>query len=173
MTGTPSRRTRLVIAAFLVVPAFVLSVSVTSAAAPTKQQVDAAKQRLAELQAQFEASVERWNNAKYELEQAQGRLADANAMKDAADKDAAAARAALAQRAVDAYTGMGSDLDVLLGAQRFSECSDRLECMGGIAQSATDLAARADAAGQRAAWAAEQYAHAVGDAQAQLTAMNK
>ena len=142
MSGTPSRFTRLVIAAFLVVPAFVLSVSVTSAATPTKEQVDAAKQRLAELQAQFEASVERWNNAKYELEQAQARLADAKAMKDAADKDAATARAALAQRAVDAYTGMGSDLDVLLGAQSFSEFSDRLEFMGAIAQSDTDLAAQ-------------------------------
>ena len=173
MTGTPSRLTRLVIAAFLVVPAFVLSVSVTSAASPTKQQVDAAKQRLAELQTQFEASVERWNNAKYELEQAQGRLADAKAMKDAADKDAATARAALAQRAVDAYTGMGSDLDVLLGAQTFSEFSDRLEFMGAIAQSDTDLAAQADAAGQRAEWAAQQYARAVGDAQAQLNAMTQ
>src|SRR5256886_16290258 len=90
MSGTPSRLTRLVMAACLVVPAFVLSVSGTSAAAPSKQQVEAAKQRLAQLQTQFEASVERWNNAKYELEQAQARLADAKATKDAADKDAAA-----------------------------------------------------------------------------------
>ena len=171
MSGPPSRIARLVLAAFLVVPAFVLSVSATSAAAPSKQQVEAAKQRLAQLQTQFEASVERWNNAKYELEQAQGRLADAKAMKDAADKDAAAARAALAQRAVDAYTGMGSDLDVLLGAQSFSEFSDRLEFMGAIAQSDSDLAAQADAAGQRAAWAAQQYSHAVSDAQTHLTEM--
>jgi len=171
MSGPPSRITRLVMAAFLVVPTFVLAVSVTSAAAPSKQQVEAAKQRLAQLQTQFEASVERWNNAKYELGQAQARLADAKAMKDAADKDAAAARAALAQRAVDAYTGMGSDLDVLLGAQSFSEFSDRLEFMGAIAQSDSDLAAQADAAGQRAAWAAQQYAHAVSDAQTHLTEM--
>ena len=171
MSGPPSRITRLVLAAFLVVPAFVVSVSATSAATPTKQQVEAAKQRLAQLQTQFEASVERWNNAKYELGQAQARLADAKAMKDAADKDAAAARAALAQRAVDAYTGMGSDLDVLLGAQSFSEFSDRLEFMGAIAQSDSDLAAQADAAGQRAAWAAQQYAHAVSDAQTHLTEM--
>jgi cell wall-associated NlpC family hydrolase len=43
--------------------------------------------------------------------------------------------------------------------------------MGAIAQSDSDLAAQADAAGQRAAWAAEQYAHAVSDAQTHLNEM--
>ena len=57
----------------------------------------------------------RWNNAKYELQQVQAKLADAKAMRDAAEKDAARSREALEKRAVDAYTGMGSDLDVLLG----------------------------------------------------------
>jgi cell wall-associated NlpC family hydrolase len=160
-----------VVAAVLVVPAFVLSAAVTSTAAPTQQQVEAAKQRLAQLQTQFETAVENWNEAKYQLQQVESKLADAKAMRDAAEADAARARDALAKRAVDAYTGMGSDLDVLLGAQSFGEFSDRLEFMGQIAQSDSDLAAQADAAGQRADWAAQQYAQAVAEAQTHLGQM--
>jgi cell wall-associated NlpC family hydrolase len=171
MSGSRSKWTRPFLAALLAVPAFVVSASVSSSAAPTQQQVEAAKQRLAQLQTQFEAAVESWNNAKYELQQVQAKLADAKAMRDAAQKDASRARAALAKRAVDAYTGMGSNLDVLLGAQSFSEFSDQLEFMGQIAQSDTDLAAEADAAGQRADWAAQQYAQAVAEAQSHLNDM--
>src|SRR5206468_8016276 len=68
-------------------------------------------------------------------------------------------------------TGMGSGLDILLGAQSFGEFSDQLEYMGQIAQSDSDLAAEADAAGQRADWAAQQYAQAVQEAQAHLSDM--
>src|SRR5439155_9704878 len=134
MSGSGSKWTRLTVAAFLVVPAFVLSAAVTSTAAPTQQQVEAAKQRLAQLQTHFENAVEAWNTAKYDLQQVQSKLADAKAMRDAAERDAARARDALAKRAVEAYTGMGSDLDILLGAQNFNEFSDRLEFMGQIAQ---------------------------------------
>jgi peptidoglycan DL-endopeptidase CwlO len=118
MSGTWSKSARLIVAALLVVPAFVVSAAVTSTAAPTQQQVEGAKQRLAQLQSQFETAVEHWNDAKYQLQQVEAKLADAKAMRDAAEKDAARARDALAERAVDAYTGMGSDLDLLLGAQR-------------------------------------------------------
>jgi peptidoglycan DL-endopeptidase CwlO len=171
MSGSGSKWTRLAVAAFLVVPAFVVSVAVTSTAAPTQQQVEDAKQRLAQLQDQFEASVERWNEANYQLQQVQAKLADAKATRDAAERDAERSRSALAERAVDAYTGMGSDLDVLLGAQSFGEFSDQLEFMGQIAQSDSDLAAQADAAGQRADWAAQQYSQAVADAQSHLNEM--
>jgi peptidoglycan DL-endopeptidase CwlO len=173
MSGSGSKWTRLVVAAIVVVPAFVLSATVTSTAAPTQQQVQDARQRLAQLQTQFENAAEAWNNAKYELQQVQSKLADAKAMRDAAERDAARARNALAKRAVEAYTGMGSDLDILLGADNFSEFSDRLEFMGQIAQSDTDLAATADATRQRADWAAQQYAQAVADAQQHLADMTR
>jgi len=173
MSGRRAKWTRLVVAAFLTVPAFVVSVAVTSTAAPTQQQVESAKARLAQLQDQFETAVERWNDANYQLQQVRAKLADAKATRDAAERDADRTRSALAARAVDAYTGMGSDLDVLLGAQSFGEFSDRLEFMGQIAQSDSDLAAQADAAGQRADWAAQQYAQAVQEAQQHLSEMTQ
>ena len=52
---------------------------------------------------------------------------------------------------------MGSQLDVLLEAQDFSQFSDRLTFMGAIAESDADVAATADAAGQEAEWAAQEY----------------
>ena len=172
MTGTQTRVKRLILAALVVVPTFVFSLTTTSAAAPpSKQQVEDAKRQLAQLQNQFEAAVEKWNTAKVELQQAQTHLAAAKAMKDSAAKQADTARAQLAESAVNTYTGMGSSLDVLLGAQSFTEFSDKLEFIGAIAQSDADLATKADAAGQLATWAAQQYAQAVADAQAHLNDM--
>jgi len=172
MRGTQTRVKRLILAALVVVPTFVFAVSATSAAAPpSKQQVETAKRQLAQLQSQFEAAVEKWNTAKVELQQEQTHLAAARAMKDSAAKQADTARAQLAESAVNTYTGMGSSLDVLLGAQSFTEFSDKLEFIGAIAQSDADLATKADAAGQLATWAAQQYAQAVADAQAHLNDM--
>lgn len=171
MTGTRSRLTRLVVAAFLVVPALVVSVT-PSSAAPSKQDVEAAKARLAQLQESFSALNEQWNEARYQLTEAQNHLAEAKAMKDAADKQAADARARLSERAVQAYTDMGSQYEALLSADSMTEFSDRLEFLGSITQTDSDLAAEADAAGQRAEWATQEYDKAVADAQAKADAMD-
>jgi hypothetical protein len=52
-----------------------------------------------------------------------------------------------------------------------TEFSDRLEFLGAITQTDSDLAAKADEAAQRAAWATQEYNRAVGDAQAKADAM--
>ncbi|MGZ8579562.1 MAG: C40 family peptidase, partial [Actinomycetota bacterium] len=77
------------------------------------------------------------------------------------------------ERAVAAYTAMGNQIDGLLGADNFSEFSDQLEFMGAIAQSDAELAAVADTAGQRAEWAANDYAAAVGEAKQFVAQMRK
>lgn len=171
MTGTRTKVMRLVVAALLVLPAIVASVS-PSLAAPSKQQVDAAKARLAQLQDQFAALNEQWNEARYQLQQAQEHLSEAKAMKDSAEQDAAVARAQLSDRAVQAYTDMGSQYEALLSANSMTEFSDRLEFLGAITQTDSDLAAQADEAAQRAAWATQEYDRAVADAQAKTDAMN-
>ena len=170
MTGTRSRLTRLAVAAVLVVPAVVASVT-PSSAAPSKQEVEAAQAELARLQESFSALNEQWNEARYQLSQAQDHLAEAKAMKDAAEKQAADARAQLSERAVQAYTDMGSQYEALLSASSMTEFSDRLEFLGAITQTDADLAAEADAATQRAQWAAQEYNSAVADAQAKADAM--
>ena len=112
----------------------------------------------------LEQAIERYNDAELKLLKTQDKLTMAKAEKAAAERDAAAARTRLSERAVAAYTAMGNQIDGLLGADNFSEFSDQLEFMGAIAQSDAELAAVADTAGQRAEWAANDYAAAVGEA---------
>jgi cell wall-associated NlpC family hydrolase len=164
MIGTRPRVTRLVIAALLVLPALVASVS-PSLAAPSKQDVEAAHQKLLAAQDQFAALTEQYNQAVYELQQAQQHLDETLAMKKAAEQQAATARDALSKRAVQAYTDMGSQYESLLSAGSMSEFSDRLEFLGAITQTDADLASQADAAAQQAAWAAQEYDQAVADHQ--------
>jgi cell wall-associated NlpC family hydrolase len=171
MSTRKSRITRLVVATFLVLPGAVASVT-PSLAAPSASDVAAAKARIAQLQDQFAAVNEQYNQALYELGQAQQHLSEAKAMRDAAEKDAADARARLSARAVQAYTDMGSQYEALLSATSMSEFSDRLEFLGAITQTDSSLAAEADVAGQRAAWAAQEYDQAVADAQTKADAVN-
>src|SRR6476659_8292511 len=152
---------RLVVAALLVLPALVASVS-PSLAAPSKADVEAAKQKLLQAQNEFAALNEQYNQAVYELQQAQQHMADALAMKKAAEAQAATARTALSKRAVQAYTDMGSQYEALLSAGSMSEFSDRLAFLGAITQ---NVASQADAAAQQAQWAAQEYNQAVQDAQ--------
>lgn len=152
------------VAALLVLPALVASVS-PSLAAPSKADVEAAKQKLLQAQNEFAALNEQYNQAVYELQQAQQHMADALAMKKAAEAQAATARTALSKRAVQAYTDMGSQYEALLSAGSMSEFSDRLAFLGAITQNDANVASQADAAAQQAQWAAQEYNQAVQDAQ--------
>lgn len=158
-------------AALIVIPTALASLPGISTAQPTEQEVQSAKARLETLNHELEVQIEAWNDARYQLTQTQARLAEAKRMMEAAEAEAADARQQLSDRAVDAYTGFGSQLDVLLGADDFNEFSDRLEFLGAIAESDADLAAQADAAGQRAQWAAEELAAAESEAQERVDAM--
>ena len=164
MIGTRPRVTRLVVAALLVFPALVASVS-PSLAAPSKQDVEAAHQKLLAAQDHFAALNEQYNEAVYQLQQAQQHLADTLAMKKAAEAQASTARAALSKRAVQAYTDMGSQYEALLSADSMSQFSDRLAFLGAITQNDANVASQADAAAQEAAWAAQEYNQAVSDLQ--------
>jgi cell wall-associated NlpC family hydrolase len=166
---TSSRKTilRLVVAAMLAVPSIAISVSVSSAA-PSKAEVEAAKAKLDDLNRQLDQLIEQYNQAQVRLELTQVKLLEAKQAKQAADAIAARASTELSKRAVAAYTGMGSQLDVLLGAEDFTEFSDRLQFMGALAQDDADLAAEAQIAGQKSRWAAEQYGQALTERQATL-----
>ena len=171
MTGAGSRLARLSVAAIFIVSTLVTVFPTASSAAPTKGQVEAAKANLDQLGHELELAVEQFNTARVRLGLAEQRLRSARTAMQTAQATADAAHALLEQRAVDAYTGAGSQLNVLLGAQSFADFSDQLEFMGTLAQSDVDLANKAQAAGQQAKWAAEQYQAAVKERQAELDQM--
>ena len=172
MTGTRRRLVRTALAAVFVIPFFVASASPSFADHATQTDVANAKAKLDSLNQQLEAIVEQYDAARVQLQQLQQKLAGAKQQMDQAQAAAEAARAELVKRAAEAYTGMGSQLDTLLGAQNFSQFSDRLEFMGALAQNDADLATTADTARQKAEWAAQQYDAAVADQQTQLDAVN-
>ncbi len=173
MTGTRKRLTRLAIAALLVAPALGSVGTTGVSAAPSQQEVEAAQALLQELGHDLEVVIEAWNEARYQLEQSRARLLETEQLLREAELEASTARAQLEDRAVEAYTGMGGQIDVLLEADDLSEFSDRLQFMGAIAQSDADLATLADAAGQRAEWAREQHEEAVAVAEDHVASMEE
>jgi cell wall-associated NlpC family hydrolase len=154
MTRTRRRTARLITAVAFVVPALLGSIA-TSNASP-KDNLQAGQARLHDLQHQLEVLAEQVNTAQAKLADVQARYADALATKLSAEKLAADTRAELSQRAVTSFENAGSQLEGLLGAENFNDFSDRLQYAGALAQSDADLAAKADAAGERAQWAADQ-----------------
>jgi len=151
---------RLSVAALLALPAIVGSLA-TPSAAISKQDVDAAKAKLATLNQSLDQMIEQYNQARIKLQQARENrdaaltaLRNAQAVQQKAESD-------LSARAVQAYTGMGSQLDAILGSSSFGEFSDRIEFLGAVAQSDADLAAKAESAAQQARWASQRYAASV------------
>ena len=166
MTGTRKRIVRLLVAAILLLP--VLLTSLTSLAAPSEHEVEAAKAKLAKLQHDFEVLAEEYDAARYRLSLIERKLGEAKDQRDAAERKAKAAEDRLAERAVQAYVGTGSQLDGLLGATSIGEFSDRLEYMGALAESDAAVALDAKNARQEAQWAADRYAEAVSERKRQV-----
>ena len=164
MTEKRRRVLRVVATIAIALPAFLGNLSSTSAA-PSKADVAAAKAKLATLNQQLSGLVEQYDQAMVALQAAQSKLADARSQVQAAQAADAKAQADLSARAVQAFTGVGSQVDVLLGASSMTEFSDRLEFMGALAQNDADLATAAQSAAQKAKWAADQFDAAVAQEQ--------
>lgn len=170
MTRTRTRIARLVAAAVFALPV-VLSGLGISLAAPSAQEVEAAREKLSRLRHDFEILAEQYNDAKYRLSLTERKLAEANEQRLTAERKADAAEQRLAERAVQAYVGTGSQVDGLLGAESIAEFSDRLEYMGAVAESDNAVALEAMNARQEAEWAADRYEEAKAERERQVRAI--
>jgi cell wall-associated NlpC family hydrolase len=168
MTRTRTRITRLVVAVVFVLPVILSALSLSSLAAPSAEEVEAAGQKLAGLQHEFEVLAEQYNDAKYRLALIERKLAEARDQRDDAERQAQRAEGRLAQRAVQAYVGTGSQVDGLLGAESIAEFSDRLEFMGAVAEGDAQIARTASNARQEAVWAADRFADTLSQRQKQV-----
>jgi cell wall-associated NlpC family hydrolase len=170
MTGTRRRIARLVMAVVFTLPV-VLSLSLASLAAPSAEEVRAAKARADQLGHEFAELAEHYNEAKYRLSLTEKNLAEANEQRQEAESRAEAAEARLADRAVEAYLGTGSQIDGLLGANSLGEFSDKLEFMGALAENDAALALEARNARQQADWAADRYRDLLAERREQVEQM--
>ncbi len=171
MTGTRTRITRLVVAVVFALPVVLSALSLSSLAAPSAKEVEAAQQRLARLEHEFESIAEQYNNAKYQLSLIERKLAEARSQREGAERKARAAEARLAERAVQAYLGTGSQVDGLLGAESIAEFSDRLVFMGAVAEGDAEIGRQATNARQEAEWAAQRFADTRAERQRQVTSI--
>jgi peptidoglycan DL-endopeptidase CwlO len=146
---------RVTIAALMVLGAS-LGSSTLSSAAPSKQQVEAAKGKLDALNQRLSLLVEQYDQAQIRLHEVEGQLAGAKAAADRAQAIADHALADLNDNAARAYQGFGSQISVLFDATSLADFSDRLEFLGNMAQADSDLANTADRAQQEANWLADQ-----------------
>jgi peptidoglycan DL-endopeptidase CwlO len=172
MTGTRTRITRLLVAVVFALPVLLSALSLSSLAAPSEEEVQAAKDKLAGLQHDFEVLAEQYNDAKYRLALIERKLAEARGQSEAAERDAQTAEGRLAKRAVQAYVGTGSQVDGLLGAENIAEFSDRLEFMGAVAEADAEIARAASNARQEADWAADRFADTRTERQRQVAAID-
>ena len=170
MTGTRRRIVRLVVAVVFTLRV-VLSFGLASLAAPSAEEVRVAKERASALGHEFERLAEQYNDAKYRLSLTEANLAEANEQRREAESEAEEAEAQLAERAVQAYVGTGSELDGLLGASSIGEFSDKLEFMGALAENDATLALAAKNARQEAQWAAGRYRALLAERRAQVERM--
>lgn len=159
MGHTHMRHTRLLAAAFLVISTLVASPH--AVARPSKQDLAAAKARLAELSTRISSLDEQYDLAVVSLNRAEERLATAR--EDASRARARRARASrdLSKRAAAAYEGVGAELGLLLGSSSISEFSDRAEFLGAIANNDEQIVSRANVAAQQARWAGAALSAAV------------
>ena len=146
---------RVTITALMVLGASLGSLTLSSAA-PSKQQVEAAKAKLDALNQRLSLLVEQYDQAQIRLQEVEGQLAGAKAAADRAQAVADHALADLNDNATRAYQGFGSQISVLFDATSLADFSDRLEFIGNMAQAETDLANTADRAQQEAKWLADQ-----------------
>jgi cell wall-associated NlpC family hydrolase len=147
--------------------------STVSSARPSREDLVAAKARLADLDRHLSLLVERYDQAKIALAATEQRLSDAKARVAQAQADADRARREFSARAAVAYEGAGSSLDVLLGATTYADFAARMEFVGTITREETDLANQADRTRVAAGLASDQLARTVHDRSALLTSLDK
>jgi cell wall-associated NlpC family hydrolase len=158
MTGKQTHFAARLTMAVLVAASATVGAASLSSAAPSREEVQRAQAQLDTLNRQLDLMVEQYNQAQIRLQEVQTRLADVRAQADRARATADRAIASLNADAGRAYRGVGSQMASLFESSSIADFSDRLEFIGNIAQSQSDLAVTAETARQQAAWSAQELA---------------
>jgi len=170
--GNRGRLARGALALLIMLCASVTSATLSSAA-PSQEDVRAAKEKLDALNQRLGILIEQYDQENVKLQEIESRLAETRAEAAKAQATALAAMVDLNERAARAYQGVGSEIEMLLGASSFAEFSDRLEFMGSLAQADTDLANRAATAQQQARWLAAKLSDALAEQQDLLASLQQ
>jgi murein DD-endopeptidase MepM/ murein hydrolase activator NlpD len=117
------------------------ALGLSPALADTKDQLDAARAELAQIQAELNRATADWQSAVGRLDQTKAEILQARVRIGTIERRLERIDERLANRAVVAFTnGPASTIDLLLSSASFTEFSDRLEFLGSVAQDDVDLA---------------------------------
>jgi peptidoglycan DL-endopeptidase CwlO len=151
----------------------VLAVAPATSADPTREEIENARTRLAEMDQRLGLLVEEYNQTQVRLEAAQNRLAVLRAAMERARVARRLAMERLGDAAREAYKNQASNLDLLLSSESFSDLSDRIYFLGLAAQDQEDLATRAEVTTERAGRAADELQLVVARQRELLTSLNQ
>jgi peptidoglycan DL-endopeptidase CwlO len=158
MTGKQTPFAARLTIVVLVAASATIGAASLSSAAPSREEVQRAQAQLDTLNRQLDLMVEQYNQAQIRLQEVQARLADVRAQAERARATAERAISSLNTNAGRAYRGVGSQIASLFESSSIADFSDRLEFIGSIAQSQSDLAVMAETARQQAVWSAQELA---------------
>ena len=156
--GGSKRGVARLIGAALIAVSLAVGSATVSLARPTRQDLADAKTKLLNLNQRLSQLVEQYDAAQLGLHSVENQLADARLRAAKARGDAERAREYFSNRARGAYEGVGSGIDVLMGATSLSEFTDRVEFLNSVARQDVDAATRAEVTKQRAKVAAADLA---------------
>lgn len=138
-----------------------LALAPATSAKPTRQELEDAEARLAEMNESVGLLVEEFDQTQVALQAAEEHLAELRAIVKRAEATSERAAKRLAEAAREAYKDQGSQLGLLLSSSSFAELSDRVYFLDNVAQQQEDIATRADVAAEEASRAAAQVQQVV------------
>src|SRR5918999_555412 len=166
-----ARRLRAGAAAVLAI--LVLAVAPVSSAKPTREEIEDARARIDQMHQELGLLVEEYDQTQVALQQAEAHLAELRAAMRQARRAMHRANVRLADSAREAYKSQGSSLGLILSSDSFSVLSDRLYYLDAAARDQSDLATRADVAGEQARRAAQELEAVVTEQRTLLDRLNQ
>jgi cell wall-associated NlpC family hydrolase len=133
-----------------------LALAPATSAKPTREELEDAKARIAEMDENLGLLVEEFDQTQVAVQEAEEHLAELRATVRRATATSERMAKRLAEAARAAYKDQGSQLGLLLSSSSFSVLSDRMYFLDNVAQQQEDIATRAAVAAEQASRAAAQ-----------------
>jgi cell wall-associated NlpC family hydrolase len=149
-----------------------LALAPASSAKPTREELEDAEARLADMNESVGLLVEEFDQTQVALQEAEEHLAELRAIVQRATATSERVAKRLAEAAREAYKDQGSQLGLLLSSPSFSVLSDRVYFLDNVAQQQEDIATRADVAAEAASRAAAQVQEVVAQQRQLLQRLN-
>jgi cell wall-associated NlpC family hydrolase len=138
-----------------------LALAPATSAKPTREELEDAKARIAEMDENLGLLVEEFDQTQVAVQAAEEHLAELRATVQSARATSERMAQRLAEAARAAYKDQGSQLGLLLSSSSLSVLSDRMYFLDNVAQQQVDIATRATVAAEEASRAAAQVQQVV------------